>query len=110
LLSPFAPEVSQPRIRRSRSEAVQLAAVARLFNQTDATDSICFIEPGKLLVRLEPPGAERTALHQIKTRDRLKYPRPLINRRSLREAQRRSNPAGLPRRASSTSQLQTSRD
>jgi hypothetical protein len=71
LLSPFAPEVSQPRIRREHSEAVQLAAGARLFNQTDATDSICFIEPGKLLVRLEPPGAERTALHQIKTRDRL---------------------------------------
>jgi hypothetical protein len=70
LLSPFAPEVSQPRIRREHLAPVQLAAGARLFNQTDATDSVYLIESGKRSDRPEPTGAERKALHQIKAGDR----------------------------------------
>ncbi len=65
-LSPFAPEISQQRIWREHLELVRLAAGARLFNQGDATDSVYFIESGKLSVWLELPGAERVALHQIK--------------------------------------------
>jgi hypothetical protein len=106
------------RLRRRSANRASCGSTRRQFNSPPWRGSSIRLTPPTAFALSNPVSCWSgwnhpvlNAPHSIKSKPAIaQYQRPLINRRSLREAQRRSNPAGLPRRASSTSQLQTSRD